>query len=146
MNDTHVPFRRSYGNQNLPSSIDAAEEADEMLTEKIQHIQAELATSNLQSIDPRTGEIWVREVFNEWRRRALKSMAIYTREKAFLKRWIRRERVSNDCKTISVDLDNPKSLIHGAHLVLKHFYDSGANLTDEEMKLMNTLRDYLHYH
>ena len=132
-----------YNASHPPSTINAAEEKIEELVESVQNISAQLGSQD--AIDPRTGEEWTHETYNAWRQRALKAQACSIRELKFLKRWVLRERDRYNAKAINVDFDNPKSLIHGAWVVLHSLKSRSVEFTDEELSLIDLLSHYLQH-
>ena len=130
-----------YNSKNLPPNIETAQERIDHLVCASQHIEADVG--NDDRINPRTGEKRSYEENLAWRKSALHAKALIIQEKKFLERWVKRERNRYQAKTINVDFDNPKSLIHAAAVVFSALRSEDVEFTEEELKLHDLLRDYL---
>jgi len=81
--------------------------------------------------------------YHKWRRQALKALTAKKRELRFLKRWIRDWQKSLSARKFDVDPSNAEDLLVAANALIQDKITEGCDLSDDELVLANTIRDYV---
>ena len=143
--NTQDEIRKRYSNHCLPPDLETAENKVAELLGEMAMINAQLAQANMiiedRSIplrDPQKAER------REWRYRAIFAKGAMERELAFLKNWIRQERLKNrqfaDGSVASAD--DPESLLAGSRKVLINL-SKDFELKPDEQTLLDMINAYL---
>lgn len=121
----------------IPESVPDAEEQFAILVSEIQQIESQLGDRTKRHRALTEGMM---DDYDEWRRSAIAAKNFKAIHRRFLKKWITDHKRASIGKMLSVDPNDPMSLLVSALHLFRKLHKEGVEFDDAEFALINLIQ------